>query len=132
VVLDLRGMRRHRGVLTVAALAGCVVRGLAVPEAERPMPEAQTPLDEPGAALLELLSAIVKRRATEENLPPSLLAPADDLRRLAIERRRPSEDHPLLNGWRGELLAEPLRAALEGKLAVAWDPRRGQLALVPQ
>lgn len=131
-LLELRGMPPNLGEKMATALAECVTRGLAVPESERPTPEAQTPLDEPGAALLELLSAIVKRRATEENLPPSLLAPADDLRRLAIERRRPSEDHPLLSGWRGELLAQPLRAALEGKLAVAWDPKRGQLSLVPQ
>jgi ribonuclease D len=131
-LLELRGMPPNLGEKAATALSACVVRGLATPESERPAPEIQAPLDEPGAALLELLSAIVKRRATEESLPPSLLAPADDLRRLAIERRKPSEDHPLLTGWRGELLGEPLRAALSGRLAVAWDPKRGQLALVPR
>jgi ribonuclease D len=129
-VLELRGMPPGLGERLAGALAECVVRGLAVPEAERPVPETSQPLDEPGAALLELLSAIVKRRATDENLPPSLLAPSEALRSLAIARRNPPEDHPLLTGWRGELLGENLRAALGGTLAVAWDPRRGQLALV--
>jgi ribonuclease D len=131
-LLELRGMPPGLGERAATALAECVVRGLAVPEADRPVPETTTPLDEPGAILLELLSAIVKRRAADESLPPSLLAPADDLRSLAIARRNPPGDHPLLTGWRGTLLEESLRGALDGKLAVAWDPKRGQVALVPR
>lgn len=131
-LLALRGMPPGLGEKAATTLVQAVQRGLAVPDEDRPRTESAPPLDESGAELLELLSAIVRRRAIEESLPPSLLAGSDDLRTLAIYRKNPPESHPLLNGWRGELLGEPLRAALAGKLGVAWDPKKDRLRLVPQ
>ena len=131
-LLALRGMPPGLGEKAATTLVLAVQRGLAVPDEDRPRLESSPPLDESGAELLELLSAIVRRRAIEESLPPSLMASADDLRSLAIQRKNPSETHPLLNGWRGELLGEPLRAALAGTLGVAWDPKKDRLRLVPQ
>ena len=130
-ILALRGMPPGLGEKAAASLAVSVAKGLAVPEAERPRLDGAPPLDESGAELLELLSAIVRRRAIEEELPPSLLASSDDLRGLAIARRSPPPDHALFTGWRGGLLGEPLRAALAGKLGVAWDPKADRLVLVP-
>ena len=106
-----------------------VEQGLSTPRDQWPRIEASATLDDHGAALLELLSAVVRVRAMEEDLPPSLLASADDLRDLAIHRRRPAADGPLFTGWRGTLVGTDLKAALDGTLAVAWEPKKGRLSL---
>jgi ribonuclease D len=128
-VLGLRGLPPNLGERTAEALSERVRRGLAVPEADRPRVESTPPLDDQGASLVELLSAVVRVRAVEENLPPALLAGGDDLRTLAANRRsRDPFTGPLFTGWRGHIIGDALRAALRGELAVAWDPQRGALA----
>jgi ribonuclease D len=130
-VLALRSAPQNLGERAAEAIVAAVRRGLAVPEAERPRPETSVPLDEQGAALVELLSAVVRVRAAEANLPPSLLAGGDDLRALAANRRSPDTlAGELFTGWRGHLLGDDLRAVLAGDLAVSWDSRAGRLRLV--
>ena len=129
-VLALRGVPQNLGEKTAQALADVVRAGLAVPEAERPHVESSPPLDEQGAALVELLSAVVRARALQENLPPALLATQDDLRALAAARRRSDlPAHPLFAGWRGALIGDALREVLAGRLAARWDPTQGRLVL---
>lgn len=125
-VLELRAVNGV-GSRQAEELVQAIQRGLEVPESEWPVVESSPPLDENGAALLELLSAVVKVRAMEEDLPPSLLAPADALRQLAIQRT-PEIVGSLFSGWRGELLGEALKATLEGTLSVVWDAKQGRLA----
>jgi ribonuclease D len=130
-VLALRSAPQNLGERAAEAITAVVKRGLAVPEAERPRPEASAPLDDHGAALVELLSAVVRVRALEESLPPSLLASGDDLRTLAANRRSAGVlSGDLFTGWRGQLLGNDLRAVLAGDLAVSWDARAGRLRLV--
>jgi ribonuclease D len=130
-ILALRSAPQNLGERAAEAIAGAVKRGLAIPEGERPRPEVAAPLDDQGAALVELLSAIVRIRAMEEHLPPSLLAGGDDLRALAANRRSATAlTGDLFTGWRGHLLGDDLRAALAGELAVSWDPRAGHLRLI--
>lgn len=129
-LLGLRGMPPNLGERAAALLADRVLRGLAVPDGERPKVEVAPPLDDQGAALVELLSAVVRVRAQEEHLPPSLLAGGDDLRALAAARRdtQALSSGPLFSGWRGEIVGEDLRSVIRGELSVAWDPKRGKLA----
>ena len=124
-VLELRAVNGV-GTRQAEELVIAIQRGLATPETEWPVVESSPPLDEHGAALLELLSAVVKVRAMEEDLPPSLLAPSDSLRLLAIQRS-PEAVNTLFSGWRGELLGEAFQATLAGTLSVAWDPQKGRL-----
>ena len=130
-ILALRGMPPNLGERTAAALADVVKRGLAVPDADRPRVESAPPLDDQGAALVELLSAVVRVRALEESLPASLLAGGDDLRTLAATRRDPAawDTNPLFNGWRGEIIGDNLRSVLRGETAVAWDAGSGKIVL---
>lgn len=128
-ILELRSMPPNAGERVAREMASRVERALAQPRESWPRIESQPGLDDHGAALLELLSAVVRVRAMEEDLPPSLMASSDDLRTLAIHRRNPPQDGPLLSGWRGMLLGDDLRAALEGRLSVAWDPKPGRLVL---
>jgi ribonuclease D len=94
------------------------------------LPEAETfvQLDDQGAALYELLSAVVRIRAIETDLPAQLLAPSDALRQAASDRAL-SPDNPLRAGWRGELLGEDLSRALAGKSALAWDAAEERLVI---
>ena len=125
-VLELRAVNGV-GVRQAEELVLAIQRGMEIPESGWPIVESSPPLDEHGAALLELLSAVVKVRAMEEDLPPSLLAPSDALRQLAIQRT-PEIVASLFTGWRGELLSTALEATLAGTLSVVWDPQLGHLA----
>jgi ribonuclease D len=84
---------------------------------------------------VELLTALVRARALETELPSTLIANGDDLRSLAALRGRKNDaslrDHPLLNGWRGSLVGESLQGLLTGELAIGWDTRRNRLKLLP-
>lgn len=131
-ILALRSVPPNLGERAADEIAARVLRGVAVPETDRPRPESAPPLDEQGAALVELFSAVVRIRAIEENLPPSLLANGDDLRSLAGARQK--SDHltgPLFTGWRGRLIGDALKSVLAGETAVSWDARRNRLCLVP-
>lgn len=129
-VLALRGLPQSLGEKTAEALVERIRRGLAVPESDRPRVERSVPLDEEGAALVELLSAVVRARAIEEDLPSSLLATQDELRALAATHRSPRFSGPLFSGWRGKLIGSVLKAVLGGRLAVGWDERASRLVLV--
>jgi ribonuclease D len=131
-ILGLRSAPPNLGERAAEAIVAAVKNGLAIPESERPRPETNAPLDEQGAALVELLSAVVRIRAMEENLPPSLLASGDDLRTLAAARRRPESVRDLFPGWRGQLIGDELRAVIAGEVSVSWDKAEGRLRLTRQ
>lgn len=126
---DLRAMPPNSGDRVLNELYQCVQRGVAVPRAECPKLDSTPALDEQGSALLELFAAVVKVRSMDTDLPPSLLAPTEDLRQLAGSRSKPDPRNPLFQGWREELIGTWLRACVEGRLAVSWDAKRGQIRL---
>ncbi len=135
VILGLRGMPPNLGERTATQLAERVARGLAVPDADRPFVESIPPLDEQASALLDLFGALVRLRASDESLPPSLLASGDDLRALAASARKNNGLPPdlasgaLFNGWRADLIGNDLAAVVRGETAFAWDPKKRRVAL---
>ena len=73
---------------------------------------------------VELLQAIVKARALEEEIAPTLLATTADLQELVDPKtNRSALDLPLLKGWRRILVGELLLDALDGKVAFTVDQR---------
>ena len=130
-VLDLRGGPPNLGERAAGEIALAVRRGLAVPDKERPRPELPPALDDQGAVLVELLSAVVRALALEENFPAALLASGDELRNLAAVRKKPSlwPESPLFDGWRGAILGDTLRGILTGEKSVAWDGEAGRLTV---
>ena len=128
-IMGLRTAPQNLGEKNAQALVEVVKRGVAVLPGGRPEAETMQPLDKQGAVLQEMLNTVVRLRATEENLPPSLLASGDDLRSLAAERAAPDYNGALFSGWRGELVGQPLRALLEGRLVIGYDTKRRRVTL---
>lgn len=87
----------------------------AVPNGRKSEPES--------AGLVELLQAVMKARAAEEEIAPTLLATTTDLQRLVeAGANRAALDLPLLKGWRRQLLGDLLLDVLEGTVSIAIDP----------
>ena len=73
--------------------------------------------------VVELLQAIVKARAQEEEIAPTMLTTTADLQELVDAKSdRGSLDLPVLKGWRRVLVGDLLLGALDGKLAFTVDP----------
>ncbi len=81
-------------------------------------PLKKTPQQE---AVLDVLNAIVRVRAEQNSLNPSILATRKDLEKLLFE----DPDCALLHGWRSSMVGEELRDVLEGRLLLSL--RRGEI-----
>ncbi len=82
--------------------------------------------------VVELLQAIVKARALQEEIAPTLLATTSDLQELVDAKvNRSTLDLPLLKGWRRILIGDLLLEALDGKLAFSVDPITRAIRWVP-
>ena len=128
-----RGLHPSESERNGETLVALIKRGLAVPETD--WPEATSPprpsLESPG--LVDLLQAVLKVKAQEEEIAPSLLATASDLLLLIEAVRNGGEaDVPILKGWRRKLAGDTLLSALSGQLSVSVDARSGKLRLAPK
>jgi ribonuclease D len=94
---------------------------------------ARTSKPEPETAgLVDLLQAVLKARALEMEIAPSLLASSADLQALVEARQDPASlDLPILHGWRLKLAGTALLDALAGRIQVSVVPRSGKLRLFP-
>ena len=114
------------------AILAAIQRGLAAPESEWPaVPAARGPEPE-SSGRVELLQAVLKARAKDEHIAPSLLATASDLQALVDAKHdRDKLDLPILHGWRRKLAGDTLLDVLDGKRAVSLDRHTGKLRLSP-
>ena len=126
-VAALRGLRavrsreldRHAEVVVRR-----VARALETPKDQWPQPPpAHTTV--PSAGLVELLQAVLRLRAEESWIAPSLLATHADLQ-LLVQRHAEGDaaSLPILQGWRKSIAGRDLVALLEGRASVTWDPER--------
>jgi len=77
--------------------------------------ESRTPDVPPG--IVEVISAVVRTTAEQEQIAPALLATTSELTALVNNRRRLDDlDLPVLKGWRRELIGEKLIELLDGRL----------------
>lgn len=114
------------------AIVAAIKQGLALPKSE--WPEAPKPnktrAELPGK--VELLQAVLKARAAELDMAPTLLATVADLQELAdAAREGPGANIPLIHGWRRELAGEFVLKVLEGRVQVAIDRKTGALRFSP-
>jgi ribonuclease D len=128
----VRGMHGSEADRSGEALVGVLHQALALPPSAWPsVPKDRKPEPE-SAGLVELLQSVLKARAFEQDIAPTLLATTSDLQALVDAKTgRGSLDLPLLSGWRRVLVGQLLLDVLDGKLAVSVDPKTGAIACAP-
>jgi ribonuclease D len=103
------------------------------------VPDPDLPAHEKGRSLRirpgvpELLNAVLRARAGERHVAPTLIATMRDLEILAHDpRREEARALSLLNGWRREMVGNELVDILEGRATVRVDGRGGRLRVERQ
>jgi ribonuclease D len=97
-----------------------------LPERDLPLPP-PVPHDDPDQSLIaDLLSVLLRRRARDLEIAPSLLGNRRDLEALVawLSGPRTEAEPALLRGWRGDLVGRQLAALWEGKSALIVEGRR--------
>ena len=116
--LDSRYLKGEAG----AELLDAVHRGQKLPDAEILIPPTDE-LDRPLRPAVTLVSAWVAQLASDLAIDASLLATRADLH--AFLRREAGAR--LAEGWRHELVGEPVRRLVDGEAALAFDGKGGLL-----
>lgn len=104
-----------------------IARALETPRDEWPQPLPPQPAA-PSTGVVELLQAVLRLRAEEAGIAPSLLATNADLQVL-VQRHATgdAQDVPIMQGWRKTIAGGDLLALLEGRASVALDPASGAI-----
>lgn len=109
--LNVRSLPDQGKTLLAAIAAGLAVPGNALPQlSHRP----SAPFDTEG--LVKLMGALVRLRAEDHGIAVPLLASQADLELLAAGG---TDNNPLLQGWRRELIGHELMKLLQGKLSLS-------------
>jgi len=115
-----RELERHAGDVLQR-----IARALELPKEEWPQPPPAQGAA-PSTGVVELLQAVLRLRAEEAGIAPSLLATHADLQ-LLVQRHASKDFHdlPIMQGWRKAIAGGDLLALLEGRASVALDPATG-------
>jgi len=133
-VIELRGLRglhssevdRHGGQLLAT-----ITSALALPPSAWPEVPSERKPDPESTGIVELLQAVLKARAAEEGIAPTMLATSADLQTLVEARQNLTAlDLPILHGWRRKLAGELLLQVLDGAVTVTVDRISGALRMI--
>ncbi len=117
-LLGIRGVSEKVGKQAASKLVDAVAVGMSVAEEDLPvLQKRRRPAGDVDAAV-DLMVAVVRRRAKEHGVAMPLLASRDDLERLAAGER---EGCPLLEGWRASMVGTELVALLEGRIELRLE-----------
>lgn len=102
-----------------------IVAALESPKETWPQPP-PPPVASPSTGVVELLQAVLRLRAEEAGIAPTLIATSADLH-LLVQRHAAgaAADLPIMQGWRHEIAGGALLALLEGRASVSLDPATG-------
>ena len=127
-VEGLRGLRAVHS-RDLEKQAGDVVKRIAAaletPKETWPQPP-PPPTATPSTGVVELLQAVLRLRAEEASIAPTLLATNADLQ-LLVQRHAAgaAAELPIMQGWRHTIAGDALMALLEGRASVSLDPASG-------
>ena len=128
---ELRGLRgvhcsevdRQGGQLLAA-----ITSALALPPSTWPEVPSERKPDPESTGIVELLQAVLKARAAEEGIAPTMLATSADLQTLVeAKQNRTALDVPILRGWRRQLAGDLLLQVLDGAVTITVDRTSGAL-----
>ena len=132
-VNDLRGLRgvhssevdRHGGQLLTS-----ITSALALPPSAWPEVPSERKPDPESTGIVELLQAVLKARAAEEGIAPTMLATSADLQTLVeAKQNRTTLNIPILHGWRRQLAGDLLLQVLDGLVTISVDRTSGALRI---
>ncbi len=132
-VNDLRSLRgvhssevdRHGGQLLAT-----ITSALALPPSAWPEVPSERKPDPESTGIVELLQAVLKARAAEEGIAPTMLATSADLQLLVeTKQNRTTLTVPILHGWRRQLVGELLLQVLDGAVSLRVDRTSGALRM---
>ncbi|MFZ3012964.1 MAG: ribonuclease D [Nitrospira sp.] len=119
---NVRGLHPSEVDRNGESILAAICAALALPPSAWPVLSRERKPEPEANGFVELLQAIVKARALEEEIAPTLLATTADLQELVeAKTNRSALDLPLLRGWRRILVGELLLDALDGKVAFTVD-----------
>ncbi|HEY6085280.1 MAG TPA: ribonuclease D [Nitrospira sp.] len=124
----LRGVHASEADRNGEHLLKTISAALTLPPSSWPHVPRERKQEPESTGVVELLQAVLRARAAEAEVAPTLLATSADIQALvdAKEKRMPI-DLPLLHGWRYQVAGELLTHVLEGRLSVSVDPLSGLL-----
>ena len=132
-VNDLRGLRGvhssevdRQGTQLLAAITAA----LALPPSAWPEVPSERKPDPESTGIVELLQAVLKARAAEEGIAPTMLATSADLQTLVeTKQNRTAINVPILHGWRRQLAGDLLLQVLDGAITVSVNRTSGALQM---
>ena len=128
----VRGLHGSEADRNGEAIIGIIQAASALPSSAWPAVPKERKPDPDSAGLVELMQAVMKARAAEEEIAPTLLGTTADLQVLAdTKTNRASLDLPLLRGWRRTLIGNTLLDLMEGKVTVSVNPTTATLTWTP-
>ncbi len=132
-VNDLRGLRGvHSSDVDRqgAQLLAAITSALALPPSEWPEVPSERKPDPESTGIVELLQSVLKARAAEEGIAPTMLATSADLQTLVeAKQNRAALDVPILHGWRRQLAGDLLLQVLDGTVTISVDRTSGALRI---
>jgi ribonuclease D len=134
-VNDLRGLRGvHSSEVDRqgAQLMAAITAALALPPSAWPEVPSERKPDPESTGIVELLQAVLKARAAEEGIAPTMLATSADLQTLVETKQNRADLHvPILHGWRRQLAGDLLLQVLDGAITVSVNRTSGALHMTP-
>jgi len=132
-VNELRGLRGvHSSEVDRQGeqLLATITSALALPPSAWPEVPRERKPDPESTGIVELLQAVLKARAAEEGIAPTMLATSSDLQTLVeAKQNRTALDVPILRGWRRQLAGDLLLQVLDGGVAISVDRTSGVLRM---
>lgn len=131
VLRSLRGVRSRELDRHADEVVARVTHALSLPKDQWPEPP-PSPGPAPSTGVVELLQAVVRARADDAHIAPSLLATHADLQELTQRHiTGGAKDLPIMQGWRRRMAGNDLSALLDGRAAVHIDATHGRIRLRP-
>ena len=113
-------------------LLAIITAALALPSSAWPDVPMERKPDPESTGIVELLQAVLKARAAEKGIAPSMLATSADLQTLVeAKQNRTTLDVPILRGWRRQLAGDLLLDVLDGTVTITVDQTSGALRMTP-
>lgn len=122
----IRGVNERVATRGSSGLLSAIAEGERVPDEQLPRLPKRERVPRDAQPIADVLSAVLRIRAREHGVAPSLFASREELERFATGDRT---GHPLTLGWRHSLVGAELEAILDGRVVLAV--RDGQLVLTP-